>query len=192
MVAVRIYLKDERVGEKFVRIATRQRKWVLSATRAAAQDASDAIIDEGKADIASAGNFGPRWTEGLHAPVTEGGGNIRVGVTHDVPYFMVFERGAVIHGKPLLWIPLSHVTEAQGVRARDFPGRLFKVPKGPGALRKSGKAALLLSADDKQPKYFAKESVTIPKKFHIVQITRSVASRLAEFYRTRLKQEKGS
>lgn len=186
MPTVRIYLKDERVGEKFVRIATRQRRWVLSATRAAAQDASEEILDEGRANIAGAGNFGTRWTQGLHAPVSEGGGSIRIGVTHDVPYFMVFERGAVIQGKPLLWIPLSFASEAQGVRARDFPGRLFRVD------RKSGGAPLLLSADDKQPKYFGKQSVTIPRKFRITEISRTAARRLPAFYHVRLKQQKGT
>ena len=181
MTAIRFYFKGERAGALFQRSVYRQADAVRASVRGAAIDAASEIEARGSADIAAGGNFGVRWTTGLHADVSEGGGHIRIGVRHDVPYFPVFEYGAIIHGKPLLWIPLSFATDAQGKRARDYPGALFRVD------RAAGKAPLLLSADDKQPKYFGKESVNIPSKFHIREIVRSVAGELRAMYNARIR-----
>jgi len=140
------------------------------------------IKKQGVEDIKAAGKFGSRWTDGLKVDVTEGGGNIRVAVREEAEHWQVFQFGAIIHGKPLLWIPLSFATDAQGIRARDYPGQLFRVN------RKNGKAPLLLTpGKPAQPKYFGKESVTIPKKFHLIEITRATAKRLKEFYSSRFK-----
>jgi hypothetical protein len=140
------------------------------------------IKTRGDADIKQAGNFGSRWTDGFHVNVTEGGGHIRIAATEDVPYWRVFQYGAVIHGKPLLWIPLSFAADAQGIRASEYPGRLFRVDR-------AGKAPLLLApGKPAQPKYFGKESVTIPKKFHLIEIGRDVSRRVKDFYTNRFKQ----
>jgi hypothetical protein len=182
MVALRIFIDSERAGALFTRKNQQDVQAVKGAMRAAADEAADEIVASGRADMASAGNFGSaRWQQGLHSMVQAfDNGNVRVDIMHDVPYFRVFQYGAVIHGNPLLWIPLSFASEAQGVRARDFPGRLFRVD------RKSGAAPLLLSADDKQPKYFGKESVRIPKKFHIIEIARTVSRKLGALYKASL------
>jgi hypothetical protein len=178
---VRVYVDDERVGPLFQRLIKRQGDRVRGAARGAAEDAAKLIEDEGRSDISSAGNFGSRWTDGFRATVTEGGGNVRISVTEDVPYWRVFQFGAVIRGRPLLWIPLSFAGDAQGVRARDYPGRLFRV-------NRVGKAPLLLTpGKSAQPKYFGKESVTIPKKFHLIEIARGAARRVKDFYGTRFK-----
>jgi len=184
VVAVRIFLEDDRVGQQLQRGALRMRDSVLKAARSAAQNVADQILQEGREDIQASGNFGTRWTQGLHADVSEEGDNIVIGITHDVPYFMVFEQGAIIHGKPLLWIPLSFAGDAQGVRARDYPGVLFRVD------RKSGAAPLLLATGKPaQPKYFGKESVTIPKKFRIREIARIAAGRLGSLFSARMNDE---
>lgn len=181
MVAVRIYLDGDRAGPLFRRAWENQAKSIKDAVRGAARDAADEIVRKGRADIEGAGRFS-KWAQGLNATVTEGGGNIRVSVSIDkkqAPWFWVFQNGMVIHGKPLLWIPLSFAQDAQGVMARDFGGGLFRVD------RKSGGAPLLLSIKDKQPKYFGKEYVTEPKKFHVVEIARDAARRLRDFYAAR-------
>jgi hypothetical protein len=157
---------------------------IKRSIKSAADTAAENILERGRADISGAGRFGARWTDGLTAPVTEEADGIVITVREAVPYWRVFEYGATIKGKPLLWIPLSFAVEAQGVRASDFPGRLFRVD------RKSGGAPLLLSADDKQPKYFAKESVTIPKKFHLVEIIQDVAHLLGALYRVSMRTGK--
>jgi hypothetical protein len=182
MVGIRVYIDSERAGPLFKRAVTRQGDRVRAAARAAAHDAADEIKTRGDADIKSAGRFGSRWTDGFHVDVTEGGGNIRIAATEDVPYWRVFEYGAIIRGKPLLWIPLSFASDAQGIRASEYPGRLFRVDR-------AGKAPLLLTpGKPAKPKYFGKASVTIPKKFHLIEITRDVSRRVKDFYRNRFKQ----
>ena len=180
---IRAYVDDAKVGPLFERSSQRLELAGRNAIRAAAQDVADEILRFGRADIKSAGKFGSRWTEGLRAgiDVTEGGGNIRINVTNTVPYWGVFEHGAVIHGKPLLWIPLSFAGIPPGTNARDF-GPLFRVD------RKNGGAPLLLSVADRQPKYFGKESVTIPKKFHISEIAARAQRRVPEYWRDELRK----
>jgi hypothetical protein len=178
---------DQQLGPKFKRNRVRDGELVLSAVRQAAQAAQTELLTKGRADIARAGRFGSRWTEGLTAPITEGGGRIVLNLSHSVPYFMVFQRGKVIRGKPLLWIPLSFAGIAPGLRARDFPGGLFRV-------NRAGKAPLLLAFSDKKPKYFGKASVTIPKKFHVLEIGREVARKFKDLYRAKfhaLKRQAG-
>jgi hypothetical protein len=140
------------------------------------REASSIILQRGRADIAAGIRATTRWTHGLHADVTIGRTLSTISISHDVPYWTIFQRGGVIKGKPLLWIPLPFAGDALGVRARDFPGGLFRVD------RKSGGAPLLLSRADARPKYFGKASVTIPKKFHIFEIVREVARNLRAIY----------
>lgn len=196
MVTARIYVEGERAGPKFLRATQRMGAQVREATREASSDAAKEIETLGALDIASApGKFGPRWTTGLHANVTEGGGNIRIAVWHEVPYFSVFEFGKKIEGNPWLWIPLGTdyggSKEAQGVYARDYPGKLFRVD------RKSGAPPLLFtwpekgSGEQPHPVYFGKTAVTVPQKFHIRKIARDVAHHMRELYNARLKQIRG-
>jgi hypothetical protein len=118
------------------------------------------ISDAAKADIAGAGNFGQRWTDGLHVNLEGSTPNMRLYMTHDIPYASIFETGGTIEGSPLLWIPLSG-TDAAGIRASAF-GDLFSA-KYP---RRSGRP-LLFSVTDRKPRYFGIESVTIAKRFHL-------------------------
>jgi hypothetical protein len=173
---IRVALGREQLGRRFSAGIKRERDKVLGALRQTASDAATEIEDKGRANISSAGRFGHRWTEGFHARVSEGGGFIRIGLSHDVPYWTVFQFGRVIHGKPLLWIPLSFATDAQGVLARNFPEPLFRVER-------LGRAPLLLTKSTGQPKYFGKEQVTIPKKFRLLEIAAEVSRRMSNIYR---------
>jgi len=179
---IRVAIGREQVGKRFSAGIKRNRDAVLGAMRQTAQDAAVLIEELGRADISAAGKFGSRWTEGFKATVSEGGGFMRIGLTHAVPYWSVFQYGKVIHGKPLLWIPLSFADDAQGVRARDFPGPLFRVD------RLSGAAPLLISPTG-GPKYFGKESVTIPKKFRLLEIAAEVSRTLRDIYRRNLRRK---
>lgn len=145
------------------------------------------IEEKGRRDIAAGGNFkSSRWQEGFKAKVWFVGIDPEIRVTSKVPYFMIFEKGGTIKGKPLLWIPLSFAKDAQGVSAKDFPDRLFRVD------RKNGGNPLLLSVADKKPKYVGLKSVRIPKKFHIVDIVRGVARTAQEKFRRAYAQATGS
>lgn len=184
----RIYFRGERVGSKFARVVRARDTQARAAFRAAAQDAADEILTRGRKDIERApGNWGRRWPAGLHVAVSEGGGRIRLQISHDVPYFSVFQFGATIHAKNptgYMWIPLSFARDAQGVSARNFPAPLFRVDRRAGA-------PLLLSAEDGQPKYFGAESVTIPQKFHVVEIARDVARKMPTIYKRELRKQGG-
>lgn len=137
---------------------------------AAMNMAASMILAEGRKDIAGAGRFGRRWTEGLKVETEGAGPNMRLSMTHDIPFAGIFETGGKISGSPMLWIPLSG-TDAAGVRASAFGGGLFSA-KYP---RQSGRP-LLFSVSDKKPRYFGIESVTIPKKFQLTDDVNSVMS----------------
>ena len=146
----------------------RIRQRIQKALDAATAQLAANILQEGRQDIASAGRFGPRWTQGFTASV-DGEGTVRtITFRQAVPYWKVFQYGpTIIQGKPLLWIPLSFAGLPPGTRAKGFPGGLFRVN------RKSGGAPLLLSIADRKPKFHGQESVRIPKKFHLVEIIRA-------------------
>jgi hypothetical protein len=76
---------------------------IKRAMRSAAETAAENILERGRADIAAAGKFGPRWTSGLTAPVTEEQAGIVITVQESAPFWQVFQYGAVIQGKPLLY-----------------------------------------------------------------------------------------
>jgi hypothetical protein len=178
---LRLYIAGDRAGPKFEASVARQGDRVRASARAAAQDTADTFLERGRADIRSAGNFGPRWTDGLTCKVSEGGANIRIAISEAVPYWRVFQYGATIkatNASGLLWIPLDFASDAVGIWPRDYPGGLFRV-------NRNGKPPLLLSSDSKEVKYFGVPQVTIPKKFHLVEIARQTAREMKTAYRAR-------
>jgi hypothetical protein len=143
---------------------------------AAANMAASMIKKMGDADISAAGNFGSRWTSGLHVFAEKSGRNrMQITVTEDVPYADIFETGGEIEGNPFLWIPISG-TDAEGVRARDY-GALFSI-KGTS----QNGHPLLFSVSDKKPKYFGIASVVIPKTFHLDTIIQSVMANFRAYF----------
>lgn len=153
------------------------------AFTAAMNMAASLIKQQGDADIERAGNFGGRWTQGLHVNVEgQGGalGRMRIVLTHDQPGAKLFEEGGVVQGDPMLWIPLSF-SDAKGIRASEYPGGLFSVT------RSSGGRPLLFSVADKLPKYFGIESVTIPRKFHLRDVQKSVMRNFRQIFDNEFK-----
>lgn len=128
------------------------------------------IKQEADTDIQSAGNFGSRWTDGLHVNVEGSAPNMRLYMTHDIDYASIFETGGTIGGSPMLWIPLSG-TDAAGVRAEAYGGGLFSARNA----RKGGRP-LLFSVTDKKPRYFGIDSITMPQKFHLAEDVTNVMS----------------
>lgn len=179
---VRVYFAGEKIGPKLQRTAVKNKKKILAAERGAAKDVVKLGLKNARADISAAGNFGSRWTKGLTAKVTEGGGNIRIAFQHTIPYWRVHQTGAIIRGKPLLFIPFSFAADAQGVRARDYPGKLFRIT------RRSDGLVMLFSVADGQPKYFGKKSVKIPKRFRVLEKIRDAARQMKNFYQSRMKK----
>lgn len=147
----------------------------------AGKETAETIERKGRLDIARAGNFGARWIDGFKAHIEkstvigESGRSryLTITVTEEVPYWQVFETGATIYGRPLLWIPLSWTKLS--IRARDYPGDLFRVDRKKGA-------PLLLDSKTKEPKYFGIEQVTLKKRFHIRDILSDETRKFRERY----------
>lgn len=180
---IRTYVQERRTGPLFSRGSGNLGSVVTEAMEATATDIVREFMKRAAADISGAGKFGSRWTNGFTANVSRGGGNVRVDISHQVPYFNVFTKTTTIQGKPMLWIPLGHdaAKDAQGIRARDYPGRLFRVN------RKDGKSPLLLTwAKPAVPKYHGQTSVTIPKKFHTFEIARDVMKEAGPLFKRRM------
>lgn len=184
MSVIRIRFEGDQIGPKFQKNLKTASDQMNRSLMGAAQDYSDAFLKAGRANIRSAGRFKTaRWIQGLFARVSQGGGNIVIGIGHEVKYWIVFQEGRVIRGKPLLWIPFDFAPDAKGVSARDYPGRLFRVDRG------AGKAPLLMAGDG-QPKYFGKPFVRIPKKFRVLEIARELARDMNQFYKRRMARER--
>lgn len=155
------------VSKKFQRNLAGLKDRFDRAITAATNMAASMILDQVKADITNAG-FGGAWTTDIGVKVLPGSlGNMRVSLIGGDPALALFETGGVVHGDPLLWIPLSG-TDAEKTRASEYGG-LFSA-KYP---RKYGHP-LLFAISDKLPRYFGIESVTIPKLFHTNEIVQSV------------------
>lgn len=174
------YENGDKLGPQFKAGVQKFVKKNQRAQLAAAQRVASEIETEGRANIRAGGNFGStRWQEGFRAKLSFiSAQNLVIRITHSVKYWRVFEEGRTIVGRPLLWIPLSFSQAGSlKVRAKDFPGKLFRV-------NRLGKAPLLMS--DQGPEYFGKESVRIPKKWRLRAITKQVARRMGRYYREAL------
>ena len=172
---------DKQMGRKLLVISKNFGDKQTRAVQTVARRVADELEQAGRANIRAGGNFGSeRWQEGLSAKVSfQSRSDIRVRLTHSVSYWRVFEFGAKIAGKPLLWIPLSFSTAGSlKVRAKDYPLPLFRVDR-------PGKAPLLL--DKNGPQYFGKESVTIPKKWNLRQITAQISRNMRAYYSEAMK-----
>jgi len=131
-------------------------------------------------NIRSGGDFGKPWRNAVRVETTpKRGGASNATVTTRFSSSplggaaQAFEEGATIHGRPLLWVPLSFAKV--NTRARRFSGGLFRVDR-------PGKHPLLLSRRDKKPKYVGLESVRLRKRFDIRGTVDQVAGRVPEFW----------
>jgi len=172
------------LGPIFARVAAETVAGMRKALTAAAADTSAAIEDAGRHDLHTAGNFGG-WAGGFKAMPTVDDVGVTIKVTIEAPFWwIVHQQGRVIHGKPWLAIPLSFAGVPKGMYARDFPGGLFSIFN-----RKSGGAPLLLSLLDRKPKYFLRESVTIPKRLSLVEVSTAAAAKFGEHVKAQLGQD---
>lgn len=171
------YENGAQLGPKFQGQVKRYSAKQLTAIQAAARHVASDIETLGRANIRAGGDFSSsRWQQGFRAKLSfRSRADIVIRISHSVPYWKVFEEGRTIRGRPLLWIPLSFSQAGQlGVRARDFPGKLFRVDR-------VGKAPLLMN--ESGPQYFGKTSVRIPRKWRLRDIVKRTARKMSTFYR---------
>jgi len=177
-VTIEIKLDPEDIGPQLKANLDKVKQRVKGALVRATEKLGENILKEGRADIAGAGKFGPRWTSGF--TYDAGGGDLERTLTfkHAVSYWRVHQFGAVITGKRgLLWIPLpGHDAGERG----DF----FATSKKGNRLlfRREGKEIV--------PIRVGKESVRIPKRFHLVEIIVAESKTLGALFRLELASGK--
>jgi Family of unknown function (DUF6441) len=167
-------------------IRDKQRPVATAAVAALREVAADAV-QEGRRNIAGAGAFGPKWQQGLKfrtVDAAEGGEpslQAKAIIFHSFGIAGIFEHGATIEGKPLLWIPTT--------------------PGGPPASRSGKKLVsatvrgqpMLFDANDRdrhrKPLYVGVPSVRIPKKFRITEIVKQHAKQLGMLFLKHFKSD---
>jgi hypothetical protein len=176
---LRFKLGGDKIGDTIRLRYQQQQLRIADAARHAMNEARDRIITAGREDIKRGGKFGARWTTGLQGTVEPQGvrtSNLTLSISQAVPYWRVFEYSARIFGKPLLWIPLPW--NPIKVRAREFPGRLFRVNrkgKNPLLMQRQGKKAIAL--------YVGVKSVFLKRRFHLRTIIARVSKQMPALFR---------
>jgi len=145
---------------------------IANAAIASLRQTASNIVDDGRRNIAAAGRFGAKWQEGLQFRLIneEAGLKAKVVIFHRSALAGIFEFGATISGKPLLWIPVT-----------------------PGAPppRRSGKRLIsanvrglpmLFDLDDRdrhrKPLYFGVPVAHIAKKWRIIEIAKEHVAKI--------------
>jgi hypothetical protein len=164
-----------------------------------------------RANIASAG-FGLRWQNAFKVSVYPKGKpslGAAAFLVHKIPYANVFETGATILGKPMLWIPLSSTPKMIGTQRltpktfNQEVGKLVLI-KRPGrrpllAARVSSAGSSTVSALKRasrskgkttlKPMFIGIDAVSIRKRFDILETVDTVRSAVPDIFAKHLKAE---
>lgn len=204
------------IVEEIAQIIAENERPMARAATAAVREAGEIAKGDGRASI-GAGGFGPKWQNALRAKVyPEGRDSIRAAaiVYHKVPYAIAFEEGAIIQGKPLLWLPLPTVPTGRGVRP--IPASKFRQQVGLPlyTIRRPGKPPMLgahmrmnggrgvspvslrrsrasgpRSTLRLVPLYVGIEAVKLPKRFAVLEAIRRAADQLPALYMKHFRDE---
>lgn len=180
---MKLDLKIDR--EVFAKMILDKRRVVATAAVAALRETAANAVEEGRGNIAGAGKFGPKWQQGLRRKIIDGeeGGEpsmqAKAIIFHTFGFAGVFEHGATIQGKPMLWIP----TKEGGPRASRSGKKLTSATV-------RGQPMLFDANDrdrDRKPLYIGVPSVRIPKKWRITEIVEEHVARIAELFSKHFK-----
>jgi hypothetical protein len=168
-----------------VKMIRDKQRLVATAAVAALRETAANAVEEGRSNIAGAGRFGPKWQSGLQYrtkdAVEDGEPSLQATavIFHKYGFAGVFEHGATIQGKPLLWIP----TQEGGPRASRSGKKLTSATV-------RGQPMLFDANDkdrDRKPLYIGVPSVRIEKRFRIGEIVKEHAAKLAELFSKHFK-----
>jgi hypothetical protein len=152
----------------------KQRPLIEAATAALRQTAANAV-DEGRSDIASAGRFTGGWVSGLkYRMLDEDTPQAKAIIFHTIGLAGVFERGATIRGKPIMFLPMRP----------DLP-HSRRVRRGLTLATVHGRPMLFDPRDrdrHRKPLYVGVPSVRIPKKWHITDIVKKHVDQFAALF----------
>jgi hypothetical protein len=160
---------------------------VATAAVAALRDVAAGAVQEGRQNIGAAGPGFTRakWQSGLQYRTKDAriGGEAslqaKAFIFHSYGIAGVFEHGATIQGKPMLWIPTKH-----GAPRASRSGKKLTSATVRGQ-------PMLFDANDKdrdrKPLYIGVPSVRIPKKFRIIEIVKEHVRRFAQLFHNHLK-----
>jgi hypothetical protein len=169
-------------------IRDKQRPVATAAVAALRETAANAV-QEGRRNIGAAGPGFTRakWQSGLQyltKDATEGGESslqAKATIFHKYGIAGVFEHGATIQGKPMLWIPTEHGAPTASRSGKKLVSATVR-----------GKP-MLFDANDKdrhrKPLYIGVPSVRIPKKFRITEIVKEHVRRFANLFHNHLKNK---
>ena len=119
---------------------------VATAATLAMRETAKEVQEAGRQNIAAAG-FSSRWRTGFRAVAYPRGSKKAVDAVaytkHKIGFANVFEQGARISGKPLLWVPLPGTPTKIG--GKRMTPRLFSSKVGPLQYVDSGKRPLLFA-----------------------------------------------
>lgn len=186
-------------------------KPIARAATAAVKRAAGQIKKEGAAAIKAAG-FSARSSRVLRYDLNpEKGDSIDISATFKfrIGYFNVFEEGATITGKPLIWIPTDNVpfgSRGRRLTPKEYVDRVGPLFSARGSAKpmlvgKGSRSSGILSASRSAvrvrksavrkgtlqsqavPLFIGVKSVTIPKKFDIKGIVQRVGAQIPEYYK---------
>jgi hypothetical protein len=160
---------------------------VATAAVAALRETAAESVQEGRENIAGTGSFGAKWVSGLRYRTENATDNgepslqAKAIIFHSFGIAGVFEYGATIEGKPLLWLPTT----------RGAPP-----PKSSGKKLISatvrGQPMLFDAADHdrhRKPLYVGVPSVRIPKKWRITEIVKEHADKIGAAFIRNFKDQ---
>lgn len=153
---------------------------IVAAREGAVQDAARLAVKEGQANVAAAG-FSLRRQKVKFLFYPNVGSDPAAVVYFPMPFAHVFERGATIKGRPLLWLPIEQ-NLPRGIKSPSQYGKKLV------SVNVAGKRPLLFDAQNRLlgPLFFGTRSVTIRKRLNLVAIFRRAAESMNEFYEKRI------
>ena len=153
---------------------------VATAAVAALRDVAASSVQEGRRDIAGSGRFTGGWVSRLQyrtSGATEGGEpslQASAVVFHTIGLAGIFEHGATISGKPLLWIPTRRGDPPAGSSGKKLTSATVRG------------TPMSFDADEKnrqrKPLYIGVPSVRVPKKWHITEIVKKHVAQIAQAF----------
>jgi hypothetical protein len=160
---------------------------IATAAVAALRETAANAVQEGRQNIAAAGAgfTKAQWQSGLQYRTKDAaiGGEAslrgKAFIFHKYGIAGVFEHGATIHGKPLLWIPTRHGAPTASKSGKRLTSATVR-----------GQPMLFDANDnarDRKPLYIGVPEVTIPKKFRITEIVKEHVRRFAQLFHKHLK-----